>query len=182
MLCPTHGSREVTPSSEKEAPSNVAAHDTQEGVKGGKKRHKQRLQGATTTTNHDDEYDGEAGGSGVRRTSIGTCSGKRRAGLPTDHFKGLLKEACSNHAYPIRHKLKDCGMMRSFMTSRSLTWGVELDEGPDGSDTMPFSDENVVMTVYEGHPPLPPSRRRHISNPSPGAPTRCGWGHGGSGV
>jgi hypothetical protein len=95
----------------------------------------------------------------VRRTSIGTRSGKRRVGLPTDHFKGLLMEACSNHAYPIRHKLKDCGMMRSFMTSGSLTWGVELDEGPDGSDTMPLSDANVVMTVYEGHPPPAPTEK-----------------------
>jgi hypothetical protein len=38
-----------------------------------------------------------------------------------DHFKRLLEEACPNHAYPIRHKLKDYGMMRSLMTSGSLT-------------------------------------------------------------
>jgi hypothetical protein len=57
---------------------------------------------------------------------------------PTDHSNRLLEEACANYAYPVRHRLKYCGMMRSFMTSGSLTGGMELDEGPDGSDTMPF--------------------------------------------
>jgi hypothetical protein len=38
-------------------------------------------------------------------------------------------------------------MIRSFITSGSLTWGVELNEAPNGSDTMPFPEENAVMTV-----------------------------------
>jgi hypothetical protein len=38
-------------------------------------------------------------------------------------------------------------MMRSFMTSGSITWGAELDEGMDGSDTTPFNKENTVMMV-----------------------------------
>jgi hypothetical protein len=58
--------------------------------------------------------------------------------LPIDQFKRLLEEACPNHAYPIKHKLKDYGMMRSFMTSASLTWSIEPDEGPDRSDAAPF--------------------------------------------
>jgi hypothetical protein len=44
MLHPTQASREVTPSSDKEAPSNIAAHCSQEGVKGSNKRCKQCLQ------------------------------------------------------------------------------------------------------------------------------------------
>jgi hypothetical protein len=104
---------------------------------------------------------------------------KRLVRPPMDHFKRLLEEACPNHAYLIKHKLKDCSMMRSFKTSRSLTWGAELDEGPDGSNTMSFFKENAVMTVYGGHPP---SGRHHMSILSPRAPTHYGWGHGGSGV
>jgi hypothetical protein len=99
-----------------------------------------------TTTN------GTAGGSSVRRTSTATCNNKRQVRQPTDHFKRLLEEACLNHAYPVRHKLKDCGKMRSFMTSRSITWGAELDEGPDGRDTSPFPEENTVLIVYGGCP------------------------------
>jgi hypothetical protein len=65
------------------------------------------------------------------------------------------------------------------MTSESLTWGAELDENSGGSDTTPFPGENTVMAVYGGC--LPPGRR-HVSNLSPRAPSRCGCGHGGSGV
>jgi hypothetical protein len=143
----------VTPSSDKEAPSDVAAHYTQEGVKGGNKRCKQRLQGTTTTTSRDDSHDWEAGGFDVRCISTTTHNDKRSVRLPTDHFKRLLEEAYPNHAYPVRNRLKDCGMMRSFMTSGSLTWGVELDEGPDRSDTTPFPEKNIIMMVYGGRPP-----------------------------
>jgi hypothetical protein len=41
-------------------------------------------------------------------------------------------------------------MMRSFMTSGSLTWGAELDEDSGGSDTTPFPGENTFMMVYGG--------------------------------
>jgi hypothetical protein len=70
-------------------------------------------------------------------------------------------------------------MMRSFMTSGSLSWGAKLHEGPDRKDTMPFPEENAIMMVYVG---CPLSGSRRVPNPSPRAPNRCGWGHGGSGV
>jgi hypothetical protein len=57
MLRLAQGSREVTPSNDKEAPSDVAAHCTQEGIKGGNKRRKQHLQGTTTMTSHNDGDD-----------------------------------------------------------------------------------------------------------------------------
>jgi hypothetical protein len=43
-------------------------------------------------------------------------------------------------------------MMRSFMTSGYLTWGVKLDEGPDGSGMTPFPEENAIMTIYGDGP------------------------------
>jgi hypothetical protein len=49
----------VTPSNDKEVSSDVVVHRAKEGVKGGKKRHKQGPQGITT--DHDDGNDGEAG-------------------------------------------------------------------------------------------------------------------------
>jgi hypothetical protein len=69
-----------------------------------------------------------------------------------DHSKKLLEEACSNRAYPIRHKLKDCGIMRSFMTSRFLTWGAELDECLDGSDMTPFPEKTSSLWSLEDAP------------------------------
>jgi hypothetical protein len=65
------------------------------------------------------------------------------------------------------------------MTSGSHTRGAELDEGPDGSDTTPLLEENTVMMVYGG---CPPSGRCRMSNLNSRALTRCGLGHGGSGV
>jgi hypothetical protein len=62
------------------------------------------------------------------------------------------------------------------MTSGSLTWGVELDRGPNKSDTIPFPEENAIMMVYEGRPLL---GRRCESSLSPRAPTCYGWGHRG---
>jgi hypothetical protein len=70
-------------------------------------------------------------------------------------------------------------MMRCFMTSWSLTWGAELNQGPDGSDTMTFPGENTIMMVYGGWAPL---RMRCVSKLSSRAPTHYGWEHGGSGV
>jgi hypothetical protein len=115
----------------------------------------------------------------VGRISTTMHSDKHPIRPPTDHFNRLLEEACPNHAYPVRHKLKDCGMMRSFMTLGSLTWGAELDEGSDRSDTVPFLKENAIMAVYWGRPPL---GRHRMSGLGPRIPTHCGWSHGGSGV
>jgi hypothetical protein len=103
-------------------------------------------------TDHNDGNNGEAGGSDMRCILTAAWIDKRQARPPEDHLKILLEEAFPNHPYPIRHKLKDYGMMWNFMASWSLTWGVELDEGLDASDTTPFLEENVVMTVYWGCP------------------------------
>jgi hypothetical protein len=124
MLCPTQGSREETPSNDKEAPSDITTHSAQKGIKCGNKRRKQHLQGTTTMTSCDDGHNWDSGGSGVRCTATAAHSDKRTVMPPMDHFKRLLEEACPNHAYPIKHKLKDYGMMRSFMTSGSLAWVV----------------------------------------------------------
>jgi hypothetical protein len=58
--------------------------------------------------------------------------------MPTYHFERLLEEACPNHTYPVKHKLKECDIMKNFMTSGFLTWAMEPEEDPGGSDAMPF--------------------------------------------
>jgi hypothetical protein len=101
MLLTAQGSKEVTPSSNKEAPSDITVHCTQQGVKGCNKRHKQRRQGTMTTTSHDDGHDWGVGGSCVRCISTAVHSDKHPTRLLTDHFKKVLEEAYPNHAYPI---------------------------------------------------------------------------------
>jgi hypothetical protein len=97
------GKREATPSSDEGALFDDAIHSDKEVIKGGKKRHQQRLQGATTMTNHDFDNAWEAGGSDMRRIPTSARSDKHHARWPTDHFKSLLEEAYPNHAYPVRH-------------------------------------------------------------------------------
>jgi hypothetical protein len=96
----------------------------------------------------------QASGSDVVHIATTTGSGKRQAWASMDHFKNILEEACPNQAYPIKHKLRDCGMMKNFMASGSLTRGMELDKIPDKGDATPFPGEDAVMMVYNGRPPL----------------------------
>jgi hypothetical protein len=108
--------------------------------------------------------------------SATTRSIRRFTRTPTNYFKRLLEEACPNHAYLARHKLKDYGIMQSFMTLRSLTWGTKPSEGHDKSDSASFPEENTIMMVFEGrslvgwHPG---------SSLGPRIPTHGDWGHGG---
>jgi hypothetical protein len=90
--------------------------------------------------------------------------------MTTDHFERLLEEACLNHMYPVKHKLKDYVMMKNFMTSGSLTRDKEPKGDSGGGGTTPFLDEEVVMMVYDG---CSPTERRRVSNLSPGTLTRC---------
>jgi hypothetical protein len=72
-------------------------------------------------THHDNDHGWEAGGSSMRHILTTARSDKHPMRPPIDQFKRLLKEAYPNHSYTVRHKLKDCGMMRIFMTSGSLS-------------------------------------------------------------
>jgi hypothetical protein len=69
---------------------------------------------------HGDDHGWEADNSDMGHASTTACSVRRWERTPIYHFKRLLKKVCLNHAYPVRHKLKDCGMMQSFMTSGTL--------------------------------------------------------------
>ena len=43
---------------------------------------------------------------------------KPTEGTP-NHFKKLLKGLCPNHAFPVKHLLKDCGIIRKFLFGSS---------------------------------------------------------------
>jgi hypothetical protein len=155
------------------SPSKVGRRP-QIAVRRGKKRCKQHPQGGMTMIDHDDGKAGRSGGGGgvPRGCPVQQqASGEAAYRPPQKTPRGDLP----NHAYPIRHKLKN----ESFMISGFLTQGTELEEDPGGSDTMPFPREDAIMTVYGG---CPPPRRCHMSTLWPRASTRCGWGHGDTGV
>jgi hypothetical protein len=141
------------------------------GAKGSKKRRKQRRQETATMADNDGGINMKASRSIVVHATVVVGSGKHQARPPTDHFEKLFEESCPNHAYHIKHKLNDCGMMENFMASGSLARGMEVNEVTDEGDTTPFPEEDAVMTIYDSHP-VPEMRR--VSNPSLGIPARCG--------
>jgi hypothetical protein len=102
------------------------------------------------------DYDGgndeKADDSSVGRIATAACSSKHQARPPIDHIKTILEEVFTNHTYPVKHKLRECDMMKNFMILGFLPQGMELDEVPGRSDTMPFTGVDAVMTVYDGCP------------------------------
>jgi hypothetical protein len=40
---------------------------------------------------------------------------KPRSGPPKDHFEKLLEAPYRNHEGPVKHALKDCNLMKSFL-------------------------------------------------------------------
>jgi hypothetical protein len=63
----------------------------------------------------------QASSSGTKHAAAVVSSSKRQAQHPTDHYNRLLEETCLNPTYPIKHKLRDYNMMKSFMTLGSLS-------------------------------------------------------------
>jgi hypothetical protein len=65
-----------------------------------------------------------------------------------DHFEKFLEETCLNRACVIKHKLRDCSLMKSFKTMGSLSQGMEINEAPIEGDTMPFLREDAIMMLF----------------------------------
>jgi hypothetical protein len=92
-----------------------------------------------------------------------------------DHLEKLLKESCPNHAYAIKHKLRDYSLMKSFMATRYLPRSMEVIDAPIEDDEAPFLGGDVVMTVFRRS--SPPEKHRAL-NPRKGAPSHDNqrWG------
>jgi hypothetical protein len=73
---------------------------------------------------------------------------KCKAQSPIDNFEKLVEAACPDHAYPIKHKLKNCDMVRNFMTSRSLTRGKEPEEDQGRKGMTPPPPQSKVSFVF----------------------------------
>jgi hypothetical protein len=65
---------------------------------------------------------------------------KRQTQQSKDHFEKLLKATCPNHSCLIKHKLKDCTMMKNFITSGAFSRGRKLERDPGGKSVTPIPD------------------------------------------
>jgi hypothetical protein len=81
-----------------------------------------------------------------------------------DHFKKLLKATCPNHTYPVKHKLKECTVMKNYMTMRNQA----RNKKPEGDSTVkaaaPFLEEKAVLSIYGGLAPprVTPQTQAHL--------------------
>jgi hypothetical protein len=73
---------------------------------------------------------------------------KRQTRLPMDHFEKLLAASYPHHPYPVKHKLKDCTMMKIFMTSGTPSKGDKLGGEKGGKSVAPIPREAEVMTIF----------------------------------
>jgi hypothetical protein len=62
--------------------------------------------------------------------------------------------------YPVRHKLKECSMMKNYMTMGALMKGQKPKDDAAGKVTTPFPEEKEVMSIYGG--PIPHKSRRKL--------------------
>jgi hypothetical protein len=65
-----------------------------------------------------------------------------------DHFEKLLEVTYPNHAYTIKHKLKECSMMKNYKTMRALAKGKRLEGDLVEKATTPFPEEEAIMSIY----------------------------------
>jgi hypothetical protein len=103
-----------------------------------------------TTTCDKGDNDKDAGDFDVELVTTAKRDSKHQAWQLTDHFKKLLKATYPNHMYPVRHKLKECTMMKNYMTTGIFAKGKRPDGDSAGKVAAPFPKEKVVMLIYGG--------------------------------
>jgi hypothetical protein len=72
------------------------------------------------------------------------------AQLPADHFEKLLKATCPNHRYHVNDKLKECTMIKNYMTTRNFASSKKPEGDSTGKAATAFPEEKVVMSIYGG--------------------------------
>jgi hypothetical protein len=143
------GGREAIPGSSRVAPSNIDIQGIEKDAKGNKKRQKWHPRRVAIVAGYNDYDNKEADGSDKEYVAAAKRGIKRQAQPPTNHFERLLEAAWPNHAYPIKHKLKDYDKTKNFMTSGALTRGKEPKRDLGRKGVIPFPEEETVMMVYD---------------------------------
>jgi len=79
-----------------------------------------------------------------------------------DHFDKLLKGACPNHTFPVKHMYKVCSLIKRFFTGGSKKWeqkkpNVETDDIGEKEGGFPSPDGCLMIF---GGPEAYVSKRR----------------------
>ena len=60
--------------------------------------------------------------------------GRKPAEGTPNHFEKMLEGPCPNHSFPVKHLLKDCGLMRKFLAGSAK-------KGEQGKEPAPAADD-----------------------------------------
>jgi hypothetical protein len=90
----------------------------------------------------------EADNSGEVFVATAEHDFKWKTQSPKDHFEKLLEATCPHHQYPVKHNLKDCTMMKKFMTSGAPTRGSKLEGDPGEKSATPIPRGAEVMIIF----------------------------------
>jgi hypothetical protein len=105
------------------------------------------------TTSYDEgDNDKDVGDSDEELIAAAERDVKRQARLPADHFEKVHEATCPNHTYPVRNKLKECTMMKNYMTTGTFARGKKPEGDLTGKVVAPFPEEKAVMLIYSGSP------------------------------
>jgi hypothetical protein len=83
------------------------------------------------------------------------CKGKKASTEGTlDHFRKMLKGPCLNHAYPVKHAYKDCGLMKKFLSGGTKKGEGKRKPDPPKDDVKEkedaFLDEIGCLMIFDG--------------------------------
>jgi hypothetical protein len=118
------------------------------GSKGGNKGQKRQPHHVTVVASNGGGGEG-AGDSSEEYVEATKCNFKGQTRPPKVHFKKLLEATCPHHSYPIKHKLKDCTLMKKFMMSGAFSKDRKLGGDPGGKSATPILGEADVMTIFD---------------------------------
>jgi hypothetical protein len=138
---------------------------TKRGIKNDKRGPRRRPQRvAVTASCEEDNNDKDVDDSDEELVAATEHDFKRRARLPVDHFEKLLEVTCPNHTYHVKHKLKECTMMKNYMTTISLARSKKPEGDLVGKIATPFPEEKAVMSIYSGPTPHKSHRKLKLTN------------------
>jgi hypothetical protein len=94
------------------APPKAATKGAKRSAKGSKKGQKQHRQRVTVTISYDDDDNKKADSFDKEQVVAAKHDLKHQTQQLSDPFKKPLEATCPNHAYPVKHKLKECTMIK----------------------------------------------------------------------
>jgi hypothetical protein len=84
---------------------------------------------------------------------VGNGDSNEEAGDSDEEFRSgyqmPFQATCLHHPYPVKHKRKDCTMMKKFMTSGTFSKGGKPGGDLGGKGVAPNPGEAKVMTIFD---------------------------------